>query len=238
VANEDLFGQALVDYYDGKRYNFEMERDDGFLDEQNMMFYFKQFDEFPGSEKKALNYAKGSVLDIGVGAGRVALYLQGRGHKVLGMDISDKALEVCRLRGVKWLSKMSACDLKLKKNSFDTAIAFFNNFGLCGTMDAVAHMLERLHGVIKDDGLFLAESVDPTDTKKRVHLKYHQLNLKRGRPVGQITLRTHYRGKVGGWWDLLLVTPGEMKELCSRTGWTIWRTCTGGPMIVYVLRKA
>jgi SAM-dependent methyltransferase len=238
VAKEDLFGQALVDYYNGKRYKLKMERDDGLLDEQNMSFYFRQFDQFPESEKKALKYAKGCVLDLGVGAGRAALYLQEKEHRVLGIDISDKALEVCRLRGVKWLSKMSACDLRLKKNSFDTAIAFFNNFGLCGTMDAVAHMLERLHSVITDDGLFLAESVDPTDTKKRVHLKYHQLNLKRGRPVGQVTLRTHYRGRVGGWWDLLLVTPAEMKVLCERTGWKIWRKCTGGPMIVYVLRKA
>lgn len=238
VTEEDLFGQALEDYLNGRRYKLKMERDDGFLDEQNMAFYFKEFDEFPESEKKGLRYAKGRVLDIGVGAGRAAIHLQEKGHEVLGIDISDKALEVCRKRGVKWLSNMSACDLRLKKDSFQTAIAFFNNFGLCGTMDRAAKMLERLHRIVVDDGLFLAESVDPTDTKKRVHLKYHQLNRERGRPVGQVTLRTHYRGRVGGWWDLLLVTPDEMRALCARTGWRIWRTCRGGPMIVYVLKKA
>ena len=237
MNDEDLFGQALMDYYNGKRHKLEMERDDGLLDEQDMTFYFKDFDKFPESEKIALKYAKGQVLDIGVGAGRTALYLQGKGHEVLGIDISDLALEVCKLRGVKRLSSIDACNLRLKESSFDTAIAFFNNFGLCGTMDRVESMLKKLHGIIADDGVFLAESIDPTDTKKRIHLKYHRLNAERGRPPGQVTLRTHYRGKVGGWWDLLLVTPEEVKVMCARTGWRIWKTCKGGPMIVYVLKK-
>lgn len=227
-----------MDYYRGKRHKLEMERDDGLLDEQDMNFYFKDFEEFPESEKKALKYARGRVLDIGVGAGRTALYLQEKGHEVLGIDISDNALMVCKLRGVRRLSNMSACDLRLRRESYDTAIAFFNNLGLCGTMDRVEAMLGRLHGILADDGVFLAESVDPTDTRKRIHLKYHKLNIERGRPPGQVTLRTHYRGKIGGWWDLLLVTPDEMKEMCSNTGWRIWKRCKGGPMIVYVLKKA
>ena len=238
MADQDLFGQALMDRLNGKRYKLYMERDDGMFDEQDMAFYFKEFPQFPESERKALKYTKGKVLDIGVGAGRVSLYLQDNGHEVLGIDISDKALEVCRLRGVKWLEKMDACELPLKKNSFDTAVAFFNNFGLCGSMSGVERMLRRLHSVISDNGLFLAESLDPTDTKKRVHLRYHKLNKERGRPVGQVTLRTHYKGKKSGWWDLLLLTPVEVKELCDKTGWKIWKKCTGGFMIVYVLKKA
>ncbi len=238
MTTEDLFGQALMDRYQGKRYRLDMERDDGYMDEQNMDFYFYDHDKFPESEKKALKYAHGRVLDLGVGAGRTALYLQSKGLEVHGLDISDKALEVCRLRGVKQLANMSVCDLKLKKGSFDTAIAFFNNFGLCGTMEGVSSMLKNLHRVITDDGVFLAESVDPTDTKKRVHTRYHARNRALGKPPGQVTLRIHYRGKTGGWWDLLLLTPEEVKSLCADTGWRIWKKCKGGPMIVYCLKKA
>jgi SAM-dependent methyltransferase len=238
VADEDLFGQALMDRYNGKRYKLVMERDDGLMDEQNMDFYFKEFDKFPESETKALRHAKGKVLDLGVGAGRAALYLQSKGCDVLGIDISEKALEVCRLRGVKRLKNMSVCDLKLPKDSFDCAVSLFNNFGLCGSMDGVAGMMKQLHRIIKDDGVFLAESVDPTDTKKKIHLGYHKRNIARGMPPGQVTLRTRYRGDIGGWWDLLLLTPAEVRELCARTGWRIWRTYKGGPMIVYALKKA
>ncbi len=238
MKDEDLFGQALMDYHAGKRYKLKMERDDGYLDEQDMGFYFRGFDRFPEPERKGLRHVKGRVLDLGVGAGRAALYLQEKGHEVVGIDISDKALEVSRLRGVKKLVNMSACDLRFGRDSFDAAIALFNNFGLCGDMDKVGGMLRSLHGIIRDDGVFVAESVHPTDTKKREHLRYHKMNIARGRPPGQVTLRTHYRGHVGGWWDLLMVTPDEMKELCDRTGWRIWRTYRGVPMYVYVLKKA
>ncbi len=141
------------------------------------------------------------------------------------------------MRGVRRVVDMSACDLTFQKDSFDTALAFFNNFGLCGSMDRVAAMMERLHGIIRDGGVFLAESLDPLDTNRREHLRYHEFNRSRQRPPGQITLRERYRGKKGAWWDMLLVTPAEMKVLCERTGWKIEKTCTGSIMSVYVLRK-
>lgn len=237
MESEDLFGQAFADYFQGKRYGLRLERDDGYVDSQNLGLYFQDFGQFPPAERKALAHARGRVLDIGVGAGRVALYLQEKGLDVVGIDISDRALEVCRQRGVRKLVKMSACDLKFKRNSFDTALAFCNNFGLCGDMVGVGRMLEKLHGIIRRDGVFLAESIHPTKTNNRAHLKYHRLNIGRGRPPGQATLRSLYRGKKGDWWDLLKVRPSEMRELCAETGWTITKTYRGAPAYVYVLKK-
>ncbi len=237
MSGEDLFGQAFMDFHKGRRFKLRLERDDGYVDEQDLSLYFKDFDEFPDVERKALRHARGRVLDIGVGAGRVALHLQRQGMRVLGIDISDKALEVSRRRGVRELAKMSACDLRLRRDSFDTALAFCNNFGLCGNMDGVREMMERLHRIIRDDGVFLAESIHPTRTDNPRHLSYHRLNIERGRPPGQATLRELYRGKRGEWWDLLMVTPLEMRRLCTSTGWSIDRTYRGTPAYVYVLRK-
>ena len=238
MADKDLFGNALMDYYKGKKYVLSIERDDGHVDDQDSSFYFAKHDQFPESEKKALEFAKGRVLDIGVGAGRTALHLQSKGHEVVGIDISDGILELARLRGVKKLVKMSACDLKFKKDSFDTAIAFFNNFGLCGSMDGVAKMMERLHDIIRDGGVFLAESLNPLETNLRWHLNYQKRNIARGRPPGQVTLRNRYLGKKERWWDLLLLTPDEVKKLANKTGWKIESVCDGGTMHVYVLKKA
>lgn len=238
MSSEDLFGQAFLDYYEGRKYALKLERDDGYVDEQNIGLYFQDFREFSTVERKALAHARGRVLDIGVGAGRIALYLQDKGLEVVGIDISDNAIDISRKRGVRKLVKMSACDLKFKKDSFDTALAFCNNFGLCGNMEAVRGMLKRLHGIIRQDGLFLAESIHPTRTSRRAHLRYHKINIARGRPPGQATLRGIYRGQKGGWWDLLMVRPEEMRELCEDSGWTIEKTYRGVPSYVYVLRKS
>lgn len=236
MASNDLFGQAFMDYHKGRPHPLKLERDDGYVDEQDVSQYFRGFEEFPECEQKALKHAKGKVLDIGVGAGRVALHLQSKGLEVVGIDISDNMLRICKDRGVKTLRKMSACDLKFKKGSFDTAIAFCNNFGLCGNMWSVMKMLERLHDVIRKDGMYLASSINPVRTKNKRHLNYHAFNRMRGRPPGQVTLRDIYRGSKGQWWDLLMVTPSEMKELCDLTGWKIEKVYKG-VMDVYVLRR-
>ena len=235
---KDLFGQAFLDFYEGKRHSSQIERDDGYADDHMIGQYFNDYDDFPEAERMALRHAKGRVLDIGVGAGRHSLYLQQKGLDVVGIDISDKALDVCRRRGVRKLRKMSACDLRFERDSFDTAIAFCNNFGLCGSMKGVQGMMVRLHRIISDDGVFLAESIHPTDTNMRAHLRYHKMNIARGRPPGQVRLRIKYRGKASGWFDLLMVTPEEMRQICDKTGWKISRTYRGKPMYVYVLKKA
>ncbi len=40
----------------------------------------------------------GPALDLGCGAGQVALHLQGPGCEVVGIDVSPRAVEVCRRR--------------------------------------------------------------------------------------------------------------------------------------------
>ena len=236
MEDYDLFGMAFLDYYKKTPHPLYLERDDGHVDEQGMDIYFASFEDFQPAEKKALQHVKGKVLDIGVGAGRVALYLQDRGHEVVGIDLSEKAVEVSMRRGVKQVLRMSACDLKFPKATFDTAIAFCNNFGLCGNMTGVEQMLRDLHRMVRPGGRFLASSIQPTRTKNPEHIAYHKKNRARGLPPGQVKLREKYRDVVGPWWDLLMVTPSEMRELCKRTGWRIDKIYRG-VMDVYVLMR-
>lgn len=41
-------------------------------------------------------HEKNTILDIGCGAGTVDFYLASQGHKILGVDISEKAVEACK----------------------------------------------------------------------------------------------------------------------------------------------
>ena len=237
----DAMGHAYLDYLEGRSPILTIERSDGYLDWDNMESYFCDYSEFPECEKKALEYAKGRVLDIGSGAGRVALYLQKRSMNVTAIDLSELALDVARARGVKNLVAMSACNLEFEDNSFDTAVAFGNNFGLCGSPEGVVSMLVRLRSILADEGVILAETVDPLKTDKEDHLMYHELNRKQGKSPGQIRLRLKYRGLATNWWDLLLVTPEEMTILCDKSGWKIKEIFQEGgksPVYAAVLSKA
>ncbi len=237
----DLFGDAVRDWMAGEHAPLVIERDDGYMDEQDLDSYFSSFDSFPECEKAALGLARGRVLDIGLGPGRVSLHLQGTGLEAVGVDISDNMLEVARRRGVRNAVRMSACDLRFPKGHFQTAVAFGNNFGLCGTPGAVMSMLLRLRDVVSDDGVFLAQSIDPLATEKPEHLMYHERNRSAGRMPGQVRLRFRYRDAVDDWFDLLMVTPAEMRGLAERTGWYVSETFhapDAGYLRVYALRKS
>ena len=84
---QDAYGREIYDYFKFKK-GFEIvERDDGYFDlSSGPSVYFKRYGDWPVHQRKAIRYAKGNVLDIGSGAGRVALYLQKKGLNVLGIE--------------------------------------------------------------------------------------------------------------------------------------------------------
>jgi hypothetical protein len=71
------------------------------------------------------------------------------------------------------------------------------------------------------DARIIAGTRDPYKTKDRDHLEYHKLNKQRGRMPGQLQLRVRYRRAVGEWFDYLLVSTEEMKNILADTNWRI-----------------
>jgi hypothetical protein len=47
------------------------------------------------------------------------------------------------------------------------------------------------------------------------------LNRKRGRTPGQLRLRVRYQRFVGTWFDYLLVSKAELKEILKNSGWEV-----------------
>ena len=76
------------------------ERDDGLITPTGGPgVYFREYEDWPAIEKQAIELARGRVLDIGCGAGRVGGHLQGKGLDVVGVDNSPLAVRTCRERG-------------------------------------------------------------------------------------------------------------------------------------------
>ena len=236
----DVHGHTMCDAWKGRGSFDVVERDDGFIDTFDGSSYLAEFDEWPEIERKAMGLVKGRVVDLGCGAGRVALHLhlQRKGFDVVGLDISPLALKVCRRRGLRKVKLGSVQDLRFPRNSFDTAILFGNNFGLLGTRAKAKRVLRRLHQTISQGGLILAETFDPYDTEDPVHLAYHRLNRKRGRLPGQIRMRVRYKQYTTPWFDWLLVSKFEMKTLVQRTGFKVTGSLdSDGPRYIGILQN-
>lgn len=157
---KDAFGRALMAYHTGGAAEYVIERDDGLIEKDNAGTYFIDYDEWPEYERQAAMEARGRVLDVGCGAGRVALLLQRRGLEVVAIDISPLALRMARLRGVKDCRLMDVRRLKFPAAHFNTVVMFGNNFGIAGDVAQTRRVLRALHRVTTDDGLIIAACRD------------------------------------------------------------------------------
>lgn len=237
--NQDAYGQAMHDYFKGRGAVEIAERDDGCIGlSGDPDQYFTEYPDWPLHKQQAIRMARGKVLDIGCGAGRVALHLQQQGLDAMGIDISPLAIKVCKERGLKKAKVMSITQLNTRMGPFDTLLMYGNNFGLFGNAARAKWLLRRFHRMTTPTGRIIAETLDPYQTDDPDHLAYHQRNKARGRMGGQIRLRIRYQRYKTPWFDYLFVSRDEMQQLLNGTGWKIERLIDSeGPTYIAIIAK-
>lgn len=157
---KDLFGQAIFDFQTNNNpEDLITSTSISEEDEMSVAYLFRSFGAMPKIEQKALEIAKGKVLDIGCGAGSHSLYLQNeRGLDVTAIDISEKAIETCQLRGIK---KASVQDfMLLEKQKYDTILLMMNGTGICGKLKRLPVFLNKLKSLLAPNGQILIDSSD------------------------------------------------------------------------------
>ena len=157
---KDLFGQAILDYQTNNNpENIITETSISEEDEMSIAYLFRDYDQMPKIEQKALQLAKGRVLDVGCGAGSHSLTLQNdRNLDVVSIDISEKAIETCKLRGLKNAKTQDVMTLEAEK--FDTIIALMNGTGIFGTLKKTPNFLQKLKTLLNPGGQILIDSSD------------------------------------------------------------------------------
>ena len=236
----DLFGDALRDYHAGVRGRMlTIRRDDDHTDAHDPGLYFTA-DPF-AHEAELLTLAESPTLDVGAGAGRTLLWLQGRGIAATGIDLSAGAVAVSRDRGcsdVREADVLAADDSVLPEAAFQTVVLFGNNVGIGGTIDGAAELLGRLMLATKPGGRLLVTGLDIADTSAPHHPTYHTQNRDRGRPIGEIRMRFEYEGSVGDWVPWFHPEPTELDELAEGAGWILDRRIPAdGPFYATVFEK-
>ena len=157
---KDLFGKAILD--------FQTNNSPGVLitettiseeDEMSVAYLFRSYDEMPKMEQRALQLAKGKILDVGCGAGSHSLTLQNdRNLDVTSIDISPNAIQACTLRGLKKATVQDVMTLENEK--FDTILLLMNGAGICGKLKNIPNFLLKLKSLLNLGGQILLDSSD------------------------------------------------------------------------------
>jgi len=207
----DVLGQAIWDHYQGlKGHKLWIHNTYGKKEEMPVDVYFRDAVAMPEMERMALQLCKGKVLDVGCGAGSHSLLLQKAGFDVTAIDISPKAVEVARRRGVQ---KSFATDVfEFEHTKFDTLLMLMNGIGLTGNLAGLSRFLEHAKTLVKKKGQLIFDSSDvaylfvggakPTD-----------------RYYGEITYRYEYKKMKTEPFSWLYVDAQTLTEVAAAAGW-------------------
>ncbi|MGJ5749131.1 methyltransferase family protein [Streptomyces puniciscabiei] len=116
---------------------------------------------------QVLDRCEGAVLDVGCGPGRLVAELAARGRTVLGIDVSEAAVDhTVRLGGQ--ALRRSVFEPLPGEGRWDTVLLMDGNIGIGGEPSA---LLDRVAALLRPGGLLIAETVPGhVDERARVQV--------------------------------------------------------------------
>lgn len=160
---KDPMGLAIADFYKngvaGRLRVFSPQFEE---DEIPVETLFREYDEMPEIEQKALQMASGRILDVGAGAGCHALALQEMGKDVTAIDISPLSIETIKKRGVEKAELQDFFDMaqEEKHYQYDTILMLMNGSGIIGKIAKINGFFEYLDKILAPNGQLLMDSSD------------------------------------------------------------------------------
>ncbi len=117
-------------------------------------------------DRDVLDRCEGTVLDVGCGPGRLVAELAARGRAVLGIDVSEAAVDhTVRLGGQ--ALRRSVFEPLPGEGRWGTVLLMDGNVGIGGDPCA---LLDRVAGLLRPGGLLIAETA-PVDVDERAEVQ-------------------------------------------------------------------
>ena len=217
TSKMDPLGRAIADYYKNKKASklrvfspmFEE-------DEIPLTTLFRSYKSMPKIERKALDMAKGKVLDVGAGSGCHSLVLQKKGLDVTAIDISPLSVETMKERGVK---KVLEQDFFTLEGQFDTILMLMNGIGIVGTLERLPEFFKQLDKILAPGGQVLCDSSDISyvfeDEEGMIDIP-NEMNY-----YGEHSFRMQYKDTIGDPFNWLYVDADTLKEKAGRYGYAV-----------------
>ena len=210
-------GRAIAEYYktgvaDRLRVFSPMFEED----EIPLQTLFRNFEDMPDIERKALDMAKGKTLDVGAGSGCHSLVLQERGVEVTAIDISPLAVQTMRQRGVRNVIEQ---DFFTFEGQYDTILMLMNGIGMVGTLDRLSEFFRRIDMILAPGGQLLCDSSDICyvfeDEKGLLDIP-DKMDY-----YGELSFQMRYKDTIGTPFDWLYIDADTLRQQATMNGYAV-----------------
>lgn len=156
----DVFGKAIKAFYESEDDTLEIEVFSDLAGDETIpvSYFFREGDEMPDVEQKALSLAKGRVLDVGAGAGTHSLHLIENGLEVVALEKSTLCCDIMEERGLESIIEDDFYNHQGEK--YDTILLLMNGVGIAGTNDKLPQFLNHCKSLLAKGGSIFIESSD------------------------------------------------------------------------------
>ncbi len=208
---KDVLGQAMYDYYfKTNPSKLWIHNTYGEKEDMPVRLYFREKNKMPRLEQLALQECRGSVLDIGAGAGSHALALQQAGFAVTALDISPKAVEIMKHRGVE--DALTDDIFCFQRQQYDTLLLLMNGIGLAGSLSRLRLFLQHAKTLLHPGGQLVFDSSDVAylyDFEPPLTEKYY----------GEVSYRYEYKKLKTEWFTWLYIDQRMLSKIADEEGW-------------------
>jgi SAM-dependent methyltransferase len=211
-------GEAMMDFYSGNQsatiyIQSTIEGDRAVP----VDVFFREKDHFPKLERDAFRYCRGKILDVGAGSGPHALFLKKKKFDVTPMDISEKAVEVMRQRGLQ--NALCADIFEYCGEKYDTILMMMNGIGVAGNLPNLAKLLQHLKTLLNPVGQILFDSTDisyvtPYDRSMS------SLRIPFPAYYGTVYYQLEYKNIKGEVYPWLFIDKRSLKRIAEENGYT------------------
>jgi len=185
-------------------------------DEIPLTTLFRSHEDMPEIERKALDMAKGRILDVGAGAGCHSLVLQERGLDVTAIDISPLSVETMKERGVK---KVFEQDFFTLQSQFDSILMLMNGIGIVGTLERMPEFFKQLDKILAPRGQVLCDSSDISyvfETEDSIVELPDDMGY-----YGEHSFQMQYKDTIGEPFDWLYIDADTLRQKAGRNGYAV-----------------
>ena len=214
----DPMGRAIADFFKDRELAGRLRVFSPMFEEDEIPLptLFRSYESMPEIERRALDMARGKVLDVGAGAGCHSLVLQECGLDVTAIDISPLSVETMKKRGIR---KVLEQDFFTLEGRFDTILMLMNGIGIVGTLERMPEFFRQLNRLLVPGGQLLCDSSDicyvfETDDgiiELPAEMGYY----------GELSFQMQYKDTIGEPFDWLYIDADTLREEAGRCGYAV-----------------